>query len=147
MIAVARQFAENAEIINMLRNLGVEEVESILAEQMDDYSLAIMERGGATETIKGSAIDLEYVSDGQVADLLSSQQPFAWIARLFSKDANETLVASVEYNQSKLTDAVGKLSCMKSENMKAPVDAYPEYNGTEYVIHPEDVGTTINTSG
>lgn len=124
----------------------VDQVESILAEQMDDYSLAIMERGGATETIKGSAIDLEYVSDGQVADLLSSQQPFAWIARLFSKDANETLVASVEYNQSKLTDAVGKLSCMKSESMKAPVDAYPEYNGTEYVIHPEDVGTTIDTS-
>ncbi len=125
--------------------MTVDQVESQIAEQVGDYSLTIVERNGANETIKGSTVDLTYISDGQVQALLAEQHPLAWISRLFMSRAVEKTTSSVTLNATKLTTQINALKCMNKANMIAPQDAYAEYNGSMYVPHAEVLGTTINT--
>lgn len=140
-------FGFNTTIDNIDCSLKtVDQVESAISDQVDSYSLTIKERNNGSEVIKGSAIGLTYVSDGQVQKLLDNQQPFAWIARLFSKSSGENTNASVKYDETKLKSAIDALSSMNKSNMKAPADAYCAYNGTEYVVQAEDLGTTIDTT-
>jgi hypothetical protein len=117
--------------------MTVDQVESQIADQVDNYVITIDERGGASETIKGSTVDLTYVSDGQIQSLMAEQQPLAWIARLFISHEAEKTSSSVTLNTNKLTAQINALKCMNTANMVAPQNAYAEYNGSLYVVHAE----------
>lgn len=127
--------------------MNVSQVEQQVEQQVSGYKLTIEERGSATETISGSSIDLVYVQDSKVQDLLDTQQHFEWIVGLFQSGDENKLHATVSFDETKLQKAVDNLDCMDTTKMKAPVDAYAEYNSQQasYVAHAEDEGTTIDT--
>lgn len=130
----------------------VSDAEDIVKSHIDDYKLTIVERADANnvnntanETIKGSAVDVAYVSDGKVSTALGSQNKFIWPARLFSKVVTDAAV-SVKYDDTKLKSAISALNCMNTSKMVAAVDATTIFNGTEYVVQPEVMGTTLDAS-
>lgn len=63
----------------------VEEVNSALNEQAQNYSLKLKEREGQEETITGKEINLTYADQGEVQKLLDDVSPYAWIGALFQR--------------------------------------------------------------
>lgn len=122
----------------------VEEVEKDLSAKAKSYALTINEREDKQETITGSDVKVAYDANaGQVQAVLDAQQPFLWPARFFNKDEGSTDI-EFTYDKELLSAAVAGLECMKPESQLPPENAYPEFNGTEYIAHPEVLGTTIN---
>jgi lipoprotein-anchoring transpeptidase ErfK/SrfK len=121
----------------------VEEVEQTISDHVDDYELRITGRDGLSKNIKASEVALAYVSDGQVKAILESQNPLLWIARLFRDQSEATTHASVKFDEQKLKTVVDRFDLFNAEKMRVPVDAYAEFGTSEYVIHPEDLGSTF----
>jgi hypothetical protein len=122
----------------------VEEVEQIISEKVDEYSLTIKGRDSITKTIKAKDVALTYVSDGQVQVLLDSQHPLLWITRIFKDPDAISTQASVKLDSTKLKSAIDRLDLFNVEKMRLPVDAYAEFQDSQYVVHPEDLGSTLN---
>ena len=57
----------------------VQEVNTAMNLQAKNYVLTLKEREGKTETINGGDIDLTYVDNGQVAELLDGISPYGWL--------------------------------------------------------------------
>lgn len=122
---------------------SVTEAERYMEQQVKDYVLTIKTSDGASEQIVGSDISMSYEKGKELQSLIKSQNPWLWPVSLFQK---QELIASVgvKYDEEKLAEEVSQLECMKEENQVAPVSAVPEYNGTEFVIVPEKVGSKID---
>ena len=54
----------------------VKDVENYMKKQVSDYTLTLKERDGKTETIQGSAIDLQYKNGKGVEEVKENQNPF-----------------------------------------------------------------------
>ena len=50
----------------------------------------------------------------------------------------------VSYNEDKLNQAMASLDCLKEENQTAPVSAQPVFNGEQFEIQAETLGTQID---
>jgi hypothetical protein len=122
----------------------VPEVEQIIRERVDKHQTLIAGRAGLSKTIKASEVALAYVSDGQVQEILKAQNPLMWITRLFRPSGEVTTHASVTLDKKKLAATVEKLDLFNAERMKSPVDAYAEFQDSHYVVHPEDLGSTLD---
>lgn len=120
-------------------------VEKLITEQINRYSLTLLEREGSSESIAGDSIGLAPVFQGEVEELLKEQNGFAWIAVLF-RGADLTLSKVVAYDEDALENVLDSLSCLEEKNQRAPVDAsYSEYSKeTGYVLVPADYGTAVN---
>ncbi|MDY2625685.1 MAG: L,D-transpeptidase family protein [Coriobacteriales bacterium] len=125
----------------------LDQVESILKNQVDTYELTIQKIDGTSEVLKGSDIGLTYQSDNRAAELLSNQHAFAWATRVASAADPVELHPDVTYNQQELTTALNKLDLMQAANQVAPTDATVGYDAaaSQYVVVPEQWGSTINT--
>lgn len=121
----------------------VEDVENYMKKQVSDYSLTLKERNGKTETIKGSAVDLQYKNGKGVEELKEEQNPFLWFMGLFGSD-NAQATVEVSYSEEKLNQVMGTLECMKEENQAAPVSAQPVFNGEQFDVQSETVGSQLN---
>ena len=122
----------------------VEEVEEELVAKAADYSLTYIERGDKTEVITGG--DIEYRYDpkaNQVQSVLDAQQPWAWPLRFFKND-EEPAEIRFAFNPDLFNAKIDAMQCMLPESQIAPVNAYPEFDGTHYVAHPEELGTTVD---
>lgn len=120
-------------------------VEELIKEEMEGYSLKLLEREENVETISGSSIGIAPVFNGEVEELLEKQNGFKWIVTLFQKEELE-LEKVVSFDEDALEKVLEDLSCMKQENQRKPVDAsYSEYSGGEgYTLIAADYGTTID---
>lgn len=122
----------------------LDEVKSAFSAATDRYQLAVLPRGGETETIGGTDISLHTVFDGKLEQILADQNPYRWILHLRgSRDYRiETMVA---WDEEALTAAVSALECMDESRMIAPKDAYlSDYTeGQGYQVVPEENGTTL----
>lgn len=121
----------------------VEDVENYMKKQVSDYTLTLKERDGKTETIQGSAIDLQYKNGKGVEEVKENQNPFLWFTAFFGNDSAQATV-EVSYNEDKLNQAMASLECLKEENQTAPVSAQPVFNGEQFEIQAETVGTQID---
>ena len=122
-------------------NKTADQVKKKIQKQLGQYKLRITEIDGKTETIQGSAIDLTYVDDGKIDELLSSQDRWKWITAFSAKKTYE-LAVTTTYDEKKLTGVLDDMSCFQQENIVAPEDAYLEEQDGEYVIVPEVEGNT-----
>lgn len=102
---------------------SVEEVRELIASGIDNYTLAILERGGKEETIKGRDIGLEAVFDGSLEKLLGSQEAFQWV-RASKEPKSYEIETMIQYEEGKLESELLKLSCFQEEQMEQPEDAY-----------------------
>ena len=121
----------------------VEDVENYMKKQVSDYTLTLKERDGKTEAIQGSAIDLQYKNGKGVEEVKENQNPFLWFTAFFGNDSAQATV-EVSYNEDKLNQAMASLECLKEENQTAPVSAQPVFNGEQFEIQAETVGTQID---
>ena len=119
----------------------VEDVENYMKKQVSDYTLTLKERDG--KTIQGSAIDLQYKNGKGVEEVKENQNPFLWFTAFFGNDSAQATV-EVSYNEDKLNQAMASLECLKEENQTAPVSAQPVFNGEQFEIQAETLGTQID---
>ena len=122
---------------------NVEEVKKELAKKIEDYYLILDERDNVKETIHSSDINLEYVEDGKVEDILKNQNPFGWIGNLISKDEYEVR-SEIKYDSSKLQEVINNLKCINNNNSVEPVNATIKYDGDKFIIEEEVLGNIIN---
>lgn len=122
---------------------SVAQVEAYMEQQVKDYVLTLKEADGSTEQITGTEISMTYEKGKELLSCVKSQNPFLWPMGLW-KAQEFTADIGVTYNEEKLAEKIAGLNCMKEENQVAPVSAVPEYNGTEYVVKPEETGSQID---
>ena len=123
-------------------NKTVEQVKQQIQKQIGDYKLKIKEKDGKTETISAVQVELSYVDDQKVEELLDMQNPWRWMKEL-SKKKTYKMETTTTYNEELLEEVLDELSCFQKENIIAPQDAYIKREGEEYVIVPEVEGTTL----
>ena len=118
------------------------EVEKYIKDQVKDYSLTVLEKDQASDTIDGDAIGLEYKASDEVKDAIKKQNAFMWPTGIFSKKSSE-IELEVSYDDSKLQQQIQNLQAVTCEQVD-PVSAYPKYDGNQYVVEPEVAGTAVN---
>lgn len=121
---------------------NVEAVSADMKQQVADYVLTIEESDGDSEEIKGSDIALTYVETDVLQELMDEQVNFLWIKSLWDKPELEAKV-SVEFDQDAALEIIDGMACLDPENQVASKNAKPEFNGTQFEVAKEVVGTEI----
>ena len=123
----------------------VEEVEGVISRRVDGYEMLVTGRDGLRFLLTARDVGLRYVSDGQVDKILQSQNPFLWFVPVFKSDAatRQTTSPSVSYDNSKFNTKMRMLDLYNETRMRLPTDAYAVFEGSQYVVHPEDLGSTF----
>ena len=123
--------------------MSAQEVEGVISDHVDAFELQMAGRDDLDETITAQDVGLYYVPDGQVGALLEQQNAFLWFVPVFGRHANETTKVSVDYAASKLDAKYEAMDLYSKDKMRPPKDAYAEFQNTQYVVHPEDLGSTL----
>ncbi len=135
-------------VINGIACAGMseKELETAVAEKVQDYELTLVERQGDTELLIGGDFDLHAVFDDSFEEILLDQRPFLWPRALFRKRVYEPGQA-VEWDEKLLSDAVNGLVCMDESGMIRPENARVVYSAEEdaLVITDAEYGTTIRS--
>lgn len=121
----------------------VEVANMMIKDSADNYTLTLHTRGDNSEQILGSEIQYSYLPEDEIATIQKSQNPFAWIKGLWSKDEH-TVPIKVAYDQNSLQAKMNELDCKKPENNIAPVNATVELVDGKFEIKPEIQGSQIN---
>lgn len=124
--------------------LSASVVNKRLAEIASDYSLTVTSGSGETYHIEGTDIGLAYDPASKDAQkFLEQQNAFAWPVEIFSSnEIEETLTLS--YDEAALEEKIMEIATVAPDQIE-PKSAYPEYNGTEFVIIPAKYGIDVDT--
>ena len=122
----------------------VEEIEQVMEQQVSVYKIVLEEVDGTKTEIDGNDIDLTYVKGDELTKLVKAQNIFLWPVSLWKNQEIEASVG-VNYDETKLDEYLNGLPMMQPENQKAPVAAYPEYDGEKFSVKAEDLGSQIIT--
>lgn len=119
------------------------EVQELIAEGVNGYTLTIDERNNQTETLAGIDIKLHAEFDGSLEKMVAAQNPFAWLWHM--KQEEYTIGTMVAYDDAALESQIRNLSCLDPEKAVEPVNAkISEYvSGQGYSIEPEQEGTAV----
>ena len=120
----------------------VKEIETWMEQEVSVYKLALKEVDGNVTEISGRDIDLVYVEGDELTKLLKAQNAFFWPVSLWKNQDIEASVG-VRYDETKLNECLNGLAMVQAENQTAPVSAYPEYDGEQFSIKAEDLGSQI----
>ena len=120
------------------------EVEQEIAGKKDNYVIQVSARMQEPQTITGKDIDYQYVSSGEILQLLKTQKPWEWI-RVFFETKNYMVQEETVFSREKLEEQVSSLNCAKKENQIAPENAYVSFVNSEFTIVPETEGNELNT--
>ena len=114
-------------------------------EDINSYSLKIVESDGTESELLGADIDLTLQWDDTIANMISKQNGFEWPIKLFKPD-NLTSEAIVTFDEDKLDTVIDGFSFMDESKQKMPIDAtvsdYDEDNG--FTLVESVPGTAIN---
>ena len=126
--------------------LDAGEVEKIIRDRVEDYTLTLTFRGGETETLSAEDLGLSYASDKGVVKLLSTQNPYEWILARLGNSSSYTVGESYTYDQEKLEESLKALPEFDPENIIKARDACMKMSENhELVIIPEADGNEIRT--
>lgn len=119
------------------------EVEQLMAEKLSEYSIEVSSRNIAAQTIRGEDIDYQYMSTGEILQLLKKQKPYEWIRGLYEQKSY-TVSENVGYNKTLLQEQLKSLNCAQAENQVEPENAYVAFRDNQFVIVPETEGSKLN---
>ncbi len=119
------------------------EVEKEKAEQAKSYELVLEEIDGSTESLSGEAVALEYQESGKAKELLKKQNGFLWPSMFFTKRAYD-MEERAAFDSAALEAQIAKLHCVTREDQTDPVSAMPEFNGEQFVVKKETLGTKLD---
>ena len=120
-----------------------EQVKDKIQDEIGEYKLRIIEIYGKTETISALQINLTYVDDNKVDELLEAQNNWKWISSLSDKSTFQ-LAANTTYDKSLIDGILDDLSCFQKENITEPANAHLQENENTYEIVPEVVGNQLD---
>lgn len=117
--------------------------QSVIIDEIADYTLEIKGREGMTDTLTASEIGMEFVFDDTLNTIAASQSGFKWFLPFF-KPHDYELSTEIKVDEEKFREAVKSLDFFQKENIKAPENAYIQETSEKdgYEIVPEYQGTT-----
>ncbi len=118
------------------------DVKEYMEQQVQGYTLRILEKNNQSDTISGEEISLTYKENKDIENVLKKQNAFLWPQAFFIQNSSEATV-DVSYDRDALEERIGELQAVKAEQTP-PVSAYPKFNGTEYDVEPEVTGTKVD---
>lgn len=121
---------------------SVKDVEDYMIDQVEGYVLTIIEKSDVKETISGTEISLKYKESDEIEDALKSQEPLLWPKAFFDERSTDVTI-HVSYDETKLKEKIENLQTLQVEQTD-PVNAYPKYDGEQFVIEPEVTGTAVD---
>lgn len=121
----------------------VEEVENLIANVVQDYTLVIREKGEKTEKIDGADMLFEYVSDGAAQQLKNTQNSFLWIQAYFQPQAY-TMTTPTTFDKERLRKTMKKLEAFDEEKVEEPKDAYIDETDKGFVLVQETEGNKLD---
>ncbi len=124
--------------------LTVSQAEDKIRKNVEYYKLELDFRDGEKKDIKGSDIDLEYVSDKSLADLKKNQGSFLWVKGTFGGSDKHTFKTSIKYDDEKLDQIVSYIPQLQEENMQEPADAKVEFVDNKFKVTPEAKGNRLD---
>ncbi len=119
------------------------EVEQMIAENVENYSIQISSRNLEPQVLEGNLINYKYAPDGEVMKLLKDQKPYKWIQG-YLEEKSYTIAENVTYSKELLQNQVLQLNCAQKENQVAPENAYVSFTDTQFEIIPETEGSELN---
>ena len=122
---------------------SVDDAEDYMADQVAGYTLTLKEKNGQTETISGQDIGISYQENGALEQVKSQQNPFLWPEALLKK-SDVTAKIGIGYDEAKLESLTASLNCVTASDQVASQNAQPVYDGSQFVIQDEVVGTQVN---
>lgn len=123
------------------------QMKNLFDDEIDNYTLTIQERGGKTEKISGSGLNLKADFGSRISDGLKKQHAFTWIFRIWQKKDIQ-IYDLADYDEDALNQAVENLSCMDPSLMTKARSASiskKQTNG-KFTITEAVEGTTIKES-
>ena len=121
----------------------VVEVEQLIANKVQDYTIYIKELDEKEEVIGGAEINFEYVPDGTVQQLKDGQNSFYWIYAYFHP-SSYSMTAQTAYDVSLLKEAMERLDCFDEKKVIKPADAYIKEKPRGYELIEEVTGDQLN---
>ena len=119
------------------------EVETLLAQKQQNYSIQVSSRNLDPQTISGDQISYQYLSTGEVLNLLKSQKPYEWIKGMYEQKSY-TVSENIGYNKTQLQEQLKSLACAQPENQTEPENAYVAFQDGQFVIVPETQGSKLD---
>lgn len=83
-----------------------------MKDQVEGYSLKIIEADNKTDEINGEAISMTYKKDDSVKDAFENRILFCGYERFFKTSAEVTI--NVDYNEDALSKAIGSIQAVKA---------------------------------
>lgn len=119
--------------------LTVGEVEKLLDGSIDAYSLTLTFRDGEQETLSGDSMGYARIPNQEVLELMGAQEPSWWFLHMTdTTDHKVTVTTGFSYEE--LAETVYSLPELQADRIKEPVDAALSWDGSRFVITPEDDG-------
>ena len=126
-----------------ISEMTIEEAKNAMQEMVDTYALTISEKDNKEETIDAKSIELRYVDDGKIDDILGKQDAKKWFLFPFKKHIY-SLKTSTRYSEEKLTKEIDGLTCLDESAVTMPEDATLVVEGSTCTIRPEVEGTQVD---
>ena len=104
--------------------MSAEEVEKILQDSVENYNLELSFRGGKSEVLTNQDILLNYVSSGEVSDLLHSQKRMSWLPHKFGKKSVYTVQTSFQFDTARMRAAISAMPEFQESAITKPVDSH-----------------------
>ena len=121
--------------------LKVKDVEEYFIDEVKGYELDIIDLNNNIQSIKGSDISLKYEGNSDAIKVLEDQNMFMWPVSIFNEN-NINTVVGVSYDDKALDEIINNLDVLKIEQTET-VEASPKFNGNEFEIVPEVIGTAV----
>ena len=123
--------------------MQVEDVEELIATDVQDYTVVLKLKDGKEEAIDGGLMNFEYVSDGAVQTLKDGQNSFYWIYAYFNP-STYSMTAQTTYDPEMLKDAMKSLDCFNESKVTKPKDAQIKDTSQGFEVEAEVEGDQLN---
>lgn len=125
--------------------MTVDEVKTMISQEISSYELTLLERDGKQETITREQLGLMAEFDGTLEKILEEQNPYAWLPAQI-KGSEYEIPAMVVYEEENMEKVLKNLDCMDEEQTVKPENArISQYiPGTGYVIELETEGNEVD---
>ena len=122
--------------------MTVDEVKDVIKENVSRYVLKIKELD-RKEKITAADVQLEYVDDGKIDELMEKQEEGKWLFHLAGSESFD-INAGTKYNEEKANEKIASLECFKEENVTKPQDATLKDENNVFSIQAEVEGNEVN---
>ncbi len=120
-----------------------DEAKEMISDQLSTYVLQIQEKDGKTEEITAADIDLVFVDDNTIDEMLKEQRSYIWPVKTWNRHSELTTIAFA-YGSARAEEALQGLDCMNEDLVTPPADAYILATEDGFVIVSEVMGDELD---